>query len=79
MPSIRGFMKEKVSRSIRMLFQVRKHEKIKGNVLAQPSLKGFPIRGVSGQASETPCVVSTHRLSLKERQKDERDGLAATF
>lgn len=56
---------------------------------AQPSPKGFPIKGsgiddskntlsVSGQASETSCPVSTHRLSLKARQRDERDGLAAT-
>ncbi|KAK1367066.1 hypothetical protein POM88_042627 [Heracleum sosnowskyi] len=65
-----------------------KHEKIKGNVTAQPSSKGFPIKGVgvdeikntlatSGQTSETSCVMSTHRLSLKARQKDERDGLTA--
>lgn len=65
-----------------------KHEKIKGNAPAQPSSKEFPIKGVgvdeskntvatSGQTSETSCVVSTHRLSLKAGQKDERDGLTA--
>ncbi|KAL1814072.1 hypothetical protein ACET3Z_024137 [Daucus carota] len=66
-----------------------KHEKVTGNVRAEPSLKGFPINGVgvdeskntvttSGQASET-CVVSTHRLLPKARSKDECDGLTAAI
>lgn len=66
-----------------------KHEKIKGNVPAQPSTKGFLIKGVgideskntlavSGQTSETSCAVSTHRISVKARQRDERDGLTAS-
>lgn len=62
---------------------------MKGNVPAQLSSKGFPGKDVgvdeskntlatSGQTSETSSVASTHRISLKARQKDERDGLTAT-
>lgn len=89
MPKFWNFHEGKGFKVDRNVISSGKHEKVTGNVRAEPSLKGFPINGVgvdeskntvttSGQESET-CVVSTHRLLPKARSKDECDGLTAAI
>ncbi|KAL1822979.1 hypothetical protein ACET3Z_009757 [Daucus carota] len=73
------------SRSLRVdesVVERGKHDEIKGNVAAEPSLKGFSTESVEvaelKQTPKTSPVVSSHRLSLKARPTD-KCGIAGTF